>query len=112
MKNVIILIALMFYGFQWYAGALQAWPRMLIVPRIFTLIGVAFFGAVDIFWNITIGSLIYLELPFLHGVTFSQRTEYWFNQSNNDWRKTYLLGANNWAALLNSISIDHIKKWT
>jgi hypothetical protein len=115
----LCLLVVMFYGFQWYAGALQSYPRMAFVPRMATLALVGVFGLLDIvFMNLIVGIFIYRDAPFQkipHGTrwhhrqwTFSQRTEYWYNQSHNDWQKTYLLGADNWAALLNAISPGHI----
>jgi hypothetical protein len=121
MKYIIILFIVMFYGFQWYAGALKAWPRMVFIPRLFTLIGVAFFGSLDVvFMNVVVGTVVYADIPFRaqpdatkwwhRQWTFSQRTEFWYNESQNDWRKTYLLGADNWTALLNAIAPGHITK--
>ena len=95
-----------FYGFQWYAGVLQAWSRMHLIWRLVSLPPFLIFGAMDVLWNIILGSIIYLEWPFIHGVTFSQRTQYWYHEAG--WRNTYLLGARNWASLLNSIQPGHI----
>lgn len=101
---------IMFYGFQWYAGAIKAWPTMHILPRTLTAIMFLFFIGFDVLWNVIVGSIIYLELPFRNKTfTFSQRTEYWYNKPLS-WRCTYILGANNWAAFLDSIVAGHIKK--
>lgn len=96
----------MFYGFQWYAGVSQAWTRMKLVPKILSAPPAALFFLCDVLWNCTWGTVTFLEFPFVHGFTFSQRVEYWANQSG--WRKDYVLGATNWKSLLNSILPYHI----
>jgi hypothetical protein len=105
---VLNFAILLLYGFVFYAGTLQAWPRMHVGWKLPIGVGVAFFGLVDVLWNVTLGSLIYLEPPFLHRTyTFSQRTEYWYHAGG--WRRDYLFGAANWASLLNSVVPGHIQ---
>lgn len=106
--TIVGLSLTMLYGFVFYAGALQAWPRMHVGWKVPIGAAVAVFGLLDVLFNTTLGSLIYLEPPFRNKTyTFSQRTAYWYHQSG--WRKDYLLGAANWASLLNSVVPGHIK---
>ena len=109
----------MFYGFLYYGGVLKSWRTMHIVPRLIAFIPMPFFFAADIIWNVFLGSTIfYWDIPFRaipnatkwwnRQWTFSQRTEYWANESHNEWRRTWLLGGNNWKSLLNSMVAGHI----
>jgi hypothetical protein len=113
----LLMFPLMFYGFQWYGGALQGWKTMLIVPRIATLLLLGVFGSVDIVWNLIFGTLTFWERPFKRTIggtrwyhrqwTFSLRVEHWYN-AKPCWRRDYLLGADNWRSLLNSMVAGHI----
>lgn len=105
---VLGLAMLLLYGFVFYAGALQAWPRMRMGWKLLVGVGIAVFGLVDVLWNVTLGSLLYLEPPFRNrAYTFSQRTQHWYHQTG--WRRDYVLGAANWTSLLNSVVPGHIR---
>ena len=97
---------LLLQGFFFYAAALQAWGGMKWYVRVITIPALAVFGAFDIVFNVFIGSIIFVELPFVRGLpdlTFSQRCCYWYKQSG--WRKSI---ADFVASILNEISPGHI----
>ena len=108
----------MFFGFIYYGGLLKAWRTMHIVPRVIAFIPMPVFFAADITWNLIAGTVSYWDWPFRalpndkhwwnRQWTFSQRTEFWANEQSNSWRRTWILGGNNWKSLLNSAVPDHI----
>jgi hypothetical protein len=116
--QLLLLASIMFYGFLYYGGLLKSWETMHIVPRLIAFIPMPAFFAADIAWNIGPGSVMYWDIPFQLSPTgsrwyhrqwtFSQRTEFWANESHNEWRRTWLLGGNNWKSLLNSMVNGHI----
>ena len=63
------------------------------------------FGLLDMTFNIFIGSILFVELPFINGITFSQRLCHWFEQGGTGWRYEQ---ASWWASILNEISAGHI----
>jgi hypothetical protein len=106
LRHPVLLTAFMFYGFQWYSGVAPRWREMPIYFKVPTLLGGAVFYAADVLWNVQVGSLMYWEWPFVHGITFSQRTEHWIN-ADAGWRTTKMAAF--WTALLNWWSPGHIK---
>jgi len=66
----------LFIGFFFYAAALQAWNRLKIGIKILVAPALCVFGVIDIAFNVVVGSIIFWELPFVHGLTFSQRCSY------------------------------------
>lgn len=95
---------LMLWGFLFYAAMIESWRGMKWFVWVPCIPPILLFGLLDVIFNIAIGSLLYLELPFLHGLTFSQRCCYWFNE-----KESYRVGmAQWWASILNEISPGHI----
>jgi hypothetical protein len=105
MVAFILISLLLFYGFVFYAGCVQAWPRLLIAVKILLLPPVIFFGLLDIVFNITFGTLMFLELPSFHLITFSKRCEH--HMGENNWRGSI---ANAYCFLLNSVIPEHCQK--
>jgi hypothetical protein len=100
---IFIVISLsLFYGFVFYAGCIQAWNRLLIGAKILLLPPVLIFGIVDILFNSTFGTIMFLEFPTLHLITFSKRCEYHMHEAN--WRGS-IAGA--YCFLLNCIIPGH-----
>lgn len=87
-----LLPLIMYYGFEWYAGVTQSWERKSKYLRWLDLPPIAIFGTIDVIFNILFGSILYKEWPFVHGITFSQRTQYWADQGSSMglWWKTQL----------------------
>jgi hypothetical protein len=95
----------LFYGFVFYAGALQAWDRALIGQKIILAPPLVFFGLLDVVFNVTFGTIMFLELPSFHLITFSKRCE--FHMADNNWRGS-IAGA--YCFLLNTFIPDHCQK--
>lgn len=89
--NIILFISLpfvlLYICFPWYASVskayrlnkLGAWDfAVLMWPLLFLFL-------LDVYCNIW-ASILYWDLPFNHGVTLSERSEYWLNQRPYSWR--------------------------
>lgn len=64
---------------------------------------ICLFGLIDALFDLVIGSIIFVELPFIHGITFSQRCCYHLN--DNGFRGK-IAGA--FSVPLNAILPEHI----
>ena len=94
----------LYVGFFMYGSAIQAWNRLKIAFKILIAPVVIIFGIMDVGFNVVFGSIMFLEPPFIHGITFSQRCCHWYILSG--WRSS-LAGA--WSVPLNEIVPNHIK---
>lgn len=77
---LLLAIVLFYYGFIIYAGATKAWHVLGWLPKVMILPLAPPFYLVDVLFNTTIGSLIYLQWPKYYGygifgLTFSIRTQ-------------------------------------
>ena len=78
--------------FFFYASACTSWHVLPLPNRVAVGAVIAVFAVFDIVFNLTWGSLYYLDLNILHGAsifdvfawTFSDRSCYWIHQSG--WR--------------------------
>ena len=104
--NMLFLyILFFFYGYVFYAGCLNAWhPSLPLWIKAILIPPIAIFGLADIIINFFLGSLLYLDIPFRHGWTFTQRTCYWYH-TVGDYRKSL---ADWFASILNPFNKDHI----
>lgn len=62
---------LLFLGFLMYAAVAQSWTRLKIGIKILLAPALLFFGAIDVAYNILVGSILFWEFPPCW--TFSQR---------------------------------------
>jgi len=104
---MVIIYALMwmyllFLGFLIYAASKHSWSRLKVGIKILLLPVLIVFGMIDVLFNMTIGSVLFLELP--HTMTFSQRCA--MNLYRNDWRSSV---ARAFAVPLNAIDPGHIR---
>lgn len=101
-----ILIALPFVvlaGFPAYGQLIKVYKNFGWFLKAFYAIEVLVFGVFDVSLNVTFGTVYYLELPFIHGITLSQRTEYWCNVDDPRRGRAIRLGTQ-----LNKIVPGHI----
>ena len=105
MITYIVYSVLLFYGFVFYAGALQAWNRALIGQKIILLPPLIVFGLADILFRCTFGMLMFLELPTIDTITFSKQCESHYHEAG--WRGS-LAGA--FCFLLNTFIPGHCQK--
>lgn len=96
---------LMLWGFIYYASMIQAWTKMHWLIRIPAAVPMLPFAVLDATFNIFVGSILFVELPFVNGVTFSARLCHWYEQGGSGWRYEQ---ARWWAEILNEISPNHI----
>lgn len=93
---------ILFYGFVFYAGVKQAWGRLSFFGKVLLAPPVLVFGAADLIFNATIGSLLFLEIP--HEWTFSERCD--LDQGRSGYRGKLAKAI---CRLLNSIIPGHCK---
>ena len=89
-------------GFLAYAAAKHAWWRLKIGIKLLLVPAFLFFGVLDVAFNLTFGSLLFLDVP--RELTFSQRCS----------RHLYDLGwrgrvAGAFSVPLNAIDPGHIR---
>lgn len=101
----VISSLLLFYGFVFYAGCVQAWPRMLIGFKILVAPVLLVFGIADVLFRCTFGSLMFLDLPTMATITFSKQCESYMEDSG--WRGAV---ANAYCFLLNTFIQDHCQR--
>jgi len=91
-----------FLGFMVYVSAKQSWDRLKFGIKLLLLPAITFFGILDVLFNATVGSLLFLALP--RELTFSQRLNHYV--TTQGWRGSV---ARAFAVPLNAISPNHIK---
>lgn len=99
---VLLYLYGFFLGFLAYSSAKQAWFRLKIGVRVLLIPAFLFFGLIDVVFNITAGTLLFLEVP--RDLTFSQRCSR--HLCDAGWRGKV---ANAFAVPLNAIDPNHIR---
>jgi hypothetical protein len=102
-KYFLIACLILYYGFFFYGVAIQAFPRQKFIPKIFTGVGIAIFGILDVFLNVLMTIPFGFEPPQRGMWTFSGRCCKHLHDTN--YRGSQ---AQAWAILLNAIVPDHI----
>lgn len=92
----------LFLGFLAYVAAKTSWHRMKIGIKVLIVPAFLLFGLLDVLFNATIGSALFLDIP--RDLTFSERCSRHLFDGN--WRGR-IAGA--FAVALNAIDEDHIK---
>lgn len=83
----IIPIIFLWWCFPWYASVNKAYKTNLLSKGDTISFGLPFLvmGAIDVYCNI-LSSVLFVEPPFIHGITLSQRCSYWWNHPEDEWR--------------------------
>ncbi len=97
---VPVILLLLFYAYVIYAGVKRVWSQLSFIQKSFFL-PIALFYPVDILFNWTLGSLLFLEAP--KELTLSERCERHI-QGHNFLRKRI---ANQVCLLLNIFEPNH-----
>lgn len=98
----LLWMYLLLLGFLIYSASKHAWSRLKVGIKILLAPVLVVFGMIDVFFNIVIGSVLFLELPYT--MTFSQRCS--SHLYRKDWRGSV---ARAFAVPLNAIDPDHIR---
>ncbi len=80
--TVIVLVYVLLLLFVLYAEAEQTWPHFNNVEKALFMPVIVVYGAFDVLFNGTVGTVLFLEIP--HTVTFSDRLRYHYMEMG--WR--------------------------
>ena len=84
---MVLPFIILWWCFPWYAAVRKAVKNKTLSKVDIASFGIPFLGmaAVDILCNV-LSSILFMEAPFIHGITLSGRCSYWWNQPQDKWR--------------------------
>jgi hypothetical protein len=81
-------LCLFYFGFLAYASLMNrgGWTKLTLEGKVFAGLPFLAFGLLDVVFNVTVGSLLFLQLPTAKTLTLSKRMKSNIDTAPGTWR--------------------------